>query len=333
MAIRNKEYLKEIIIDLLITAAGTACCFFVMDWSFLILLVCGLLMTAVHILFINRRYRDIAALSDCIDRVLHGQDEVLVSESSEGELAVLSSEIHKMTLRLREQADKLKEDKLFLANAMADISHQLRTPLTSMNLVTEMLSKQTISQEMRAELMQDLRTQEEKVSWLVEALLKISRIDAGTAVFEPETVSVRELLIKAAQALEVSFEVRGIGLVFKSDGGTLDVDPAWTREAIGNIIKNCIEHMQGGGRLRMSAETTSLYTEILIEDTGEGFYEEDLPHIFERYYRGKNAAPDSIGIGLALAQMIITEQNGTVTAENRQEGGARFIIRFYKGVL
>lgn len=307
MWIRNKEYIAEIVIDLLLTAAGTVCCFFVKDWAWLILLGCGLLMLLAHVLFLNRRYRAIAALSDSIDRVLHGQDDVLISDSSEGELAVLNNELHKMTLRLKEQADQLKNEKAFLADSMADISHQLRTPLTSMTLVTEMLGKQTISPESRTELLRDLRTQEEKVSWLVETLLKISRIDAGTAVFEPQTVSARTLLTKAAQALAISFELRGIGLILKSDGGTLEVDPEWTQEAIGNIVKNCMEHMPNGGKLRLSAQTTALHTEFMIEDSGEGIAEEDLPHIFERYYRGKNAAPNSIGIGLALAQMIITE--------------------------
>ena len=333
MWIRNKEYIAEIVIDLLLIAAGTVCCLFVSVPAWLILLICGLLLLLVHVLFINRRYRAIAALSDSIDRVLHGQDEVLVSESSEGELAVLDSEIRKMTLRLKEQADQLTQDKHFLAEAMADISHQLRTPLTSMSLVTEMLSKQTISPDRRTELLRDLRTQEEKVSWLVETLLKISRIDAGTARFEPRTVQARALLVKAAEALAISFELRGIGLVIKSDGGTLSVDPDWTNEAIGNVVKNCMDHMPQGGKLRLSAQTTALYTEFIIEDSGEGFAEEDLPHVFERYYRGKNAAKNSVGIGLALAQMIVTEQGGTIAAENRLEGGARFIIRFYKSVL
>ena len=333
MWIRNKEYIAEIVIDLLLIAAGTVCCLFVSVPAWLILLICGLLLLLVHVLFLNRRYRAIAALSDSIDRVLHGQDEVLVSESSEGELAVLDSEIRKMTLRLKEQADQLTQDKRFLADAMADISHQIRTPLTSMSLVTEMLSKQTISPDRRTELLRDLRTQEEKVSWLVETLLKISRIDAGTARFEPRTVQARALLVKAAEALAISFELRGIGLVIKSDGGTLSVDPDWTNEAIGNVVKNCMEHMPDGGKLRLSAQTTALYTEFIIEDSGEGFAEEDLPHVFERYYRGKNAAKNSVGIGLALAQMIVTEQGGTIAAENRLEGGARFIIRFYKSVL
>ena len=333
MWIRNKDYIAEIIIDIVLTAAGTVLCLVTAFPAWAVVLVCGLLMLAAHIIFLNKRYNAIAAMSDRIDRVLHGQDEVLISESSEGELAVLNNELGKMTLRLKEQADQLKADKLFLADAMADISHQLRTPLTSMRLVTEMLSKQTISPDRREELLRDLHTQESKVSWLVESLLKISKIDAGTAVFEPKTIAARTLLTKAAETLAIPFEIRGIGLILKSDGGTLEVDPDWTQEAISNIIKNCMEHMPEGGKLRLSAQTTAVYTEICIEDSGEGFAEEDLPHVFERYYRGKNAAPDSIGIGLALSQMIITEQGGTITAENRREGGARFVIRFYKSVL
>lgn len=329
---RNREYLWEIGTDVLLILAGTVLCLFLPLPAWAGAAGCGVLLLAVHVFFLRRRYRAIASLADRIDRILHGQEAVLVSASSEGELAILENEIHKMTQRLSEQADRLRQDKLFLADAMADISHQLRTPLTSMTLVTQMLSKE-IEPDRRKMLLRDLQRQQEKISWLVETLLKISRIDAGTAVFEPQEVPVRSLLVKAAEPLAVSFEVRGIGLVVKSDGGTLCADPAWTQEAVGNIVKNCMEHMPQGGTLRLTGQTTALYAELTIEDTGEGFAPEDLPHIFERYYRGKNAAKDSIGIGLALARMIVAEQGGTLTAENRPQGGARFTIRFYKSTL
>lgn len=329
---RNRDYLWEIGTDVLLILAGTVLCLFLPLPAWAGAAGCGVLLLAVHVFFLRRRYRAIASLADRIDRILHGQEAVLVSASSEGELAILENEIHKMTQRLSEQADRLRQDKLFLADAMADISHQLRTPLTSMTLVTQMLSKE-IEPDRRKMLLRDLQRQQEKISWLVETLLKISRIDAGTAVFEPQEVPVRSLLVKAAEPLAVSFEVRGIGLVVKSDGGTLCADPAWTQEAVGNIVKNCMEHMPQGGTLRLTGQTTALYAELTIEDTGEGFAPEDLPHIFERYYRGKNAAKDSIGIGLALARMIVAEQGGTLTAENRPQGGARFTIRFYKSTL
>ena len=333
MRSRNRAFFAEVILDIILIAAGILACRLTSWEPWIIVGACGLLMLAAHVFFLRRRYAAIARLADRIDRILHGQEQALISESEEGELAVLSSEIRKMTVRLSEQASQLQEDKVFLAEAMEDVAHQLRTPLTSMGLVMQMLSKETLSSDRRMELMRDLRTNQEKISWLVETQLKLSKIDAGTAVFTPQTVAARTLLVQAVQPLAIPFELRGIGLVMKSDGSSLSVDPAWTQEAVANIVKNCMEHMKDGGKLRLTAQTTALYTEFLIEDSGEGFAEEDLPHIFERYYRGKNAAPDSIGIGLALSRMIITEQGGTVTAENRREGGARFVIRFYKSTL
>ena len=329
---RNRAYLTEIITDIVLIAAGTLLCRFLSVPGWAVTLGCGALMLLAHVLFLQRRYRAIARMAEQIDRVLHGQEKALVSDSDEGELAILQSELRKMTLRLSEQADSLRQEKHLLADAMADISHQLRTPLTSMTLVTQMLGRET-EPDRRAALLRDLRLQQEKMSWLVETLLKMSRLDAGTVTFEPRDTPVRGLLMKAVEPLAVSFELRGIRLVIQSDGSTVCVDPAWTQEAVGNIVKNCMEHMKNGGSLRLTAQTTALYTQIVIEDSGEGFAAEDLPHVFERFYRGGNAAPDSIGIGLALARMVITGQDGTVTAGNRPQGGARFEIRFYKSTL
>lgn len=333
MNFRNRDCIAETGLELLITAAGVLLCACMSVPAWAITAGTGLIIIIIHYLFRRRLYAAIARMAQRVDRVLHGQDEVLVGGSREGELAILENELEKMTVRLRDQAQALKEDKVFLADAMADISHQLRTPLTSMGLVTRMLAAGDITDKRRIELLHDLRFQEERVSWLVETMLKNSRIDAGAVIFEPHELPVRTLLSDAASVLAISFEIRGIGLVMKCDGGKLFADPAWTKEAIGNIIKNCMEHMKDGGTLYLTGRTTPVYTEIVIEDTGEGFAKEDLPHIFERYYRGQNAHKESIGIGLALAQRIITQQKGTIKAENRQQGGARFIIRFYKETI
>ena len=288
----------------------------------------SVVFTVIYVIMTAIRYREIARLSRSIDRILHGRDDILFADSREGELSILASEITKMTVRLREQADALAADKLRLTDAIADISHQLRTPLTSMNLTVSLLSE-----EGRQRLTRDLSRSLRRIDWLIDALLKISKIDAGTVEFKTERVSVKELLQRAVAPLMIPIELRGQELVIRADNESYTGDMQWSIEAIGNIIKNCVEHTPEGGRIEISASETALYTAITVSDSGDGFASEDIPHLFERFYRGKNAEASSVGIGLALARTVITAQNGTVTASNGANGGAVFAIRFYKTVV
>ena len=291
----------------------------------------GLVFTLLHLVFVRRRYREIAALSRSIDRILHGQDQLL-DDNAEGELAILRSEIGKMTLRLRESADRLQADKLELTRAIADISHQLRTPLTSMNLTVSLLADAS-EETQHLRLTRELKRSLERIDWLVETLLKLSRLDAGVVVFEPETVTAAELIERSVRNLRIAMELRGQTLIQEPEDAVLSVDPAWTAEALGNLVKNCVEHTPEGGTVRVTARQTPIFTELCVCDTGPGFDPEELPRIFERFYRGKHADENSIGIGLALARQIVTAQNGTIRAGNNPEGGAKFTIRFYLGTI
>ena len=274
-----------------------------------------------------------AELSLRIDRVLHGCDNALITEHNEGELSILESEIRKMTVQLKESADLLRAEKAGLSRAMEDIFHQLRTPLTALNLEAALLVEEDLSYERRVRLTREVRRQLQRVEWLVEALLKMSRIDAGTVEFRKDTVILRELVDKAAEPLSIPMELRGHRLEVTVNDEAYTGDLAWSAEALGNILKNCMEHTPAGGTISVEAEETALYTQITIWDDGPGFVKEDIPHLFERIYKGKNAGSESIGIGLALARMIAAEQGGTITADNPAEGGARFVIRFYKSVI
>lgn len=297
-------------------------------------LVLAVVFTAIYLMLTARRYRSIAALSRSIDRLLHGQEDILFSDSHEGELAILTSEITKMTVRLREQSDALAADKTRLTNAIADISHQFRTPLTAMNLTVSLLSEDGLSDERRLRLARELSKSLRRIDWLIDALLKISKIDAGTVEFRAEPVNVSALLRRAAEPLAIPMELRGQELAVHTDGSEIFTgDMQWSTEAIGNILKNCVEHTPEGGKIEVFASETALYTEIKISDSGAGFAQEDIPHLFERFYRGKNADADSVGIGLALARTVIAAQNGTVSAANGKRGGAEFSVRFYKNVI
>ncbi len=279
-----------------------------------------------------RRYRKLAHLSQELDDMLHYQKPIHFENYAEGELSILQNELSKMTLRLTEQADALIRDKKYLSDAMADISHQLRSPLTSIHLILSMLKDSALSPSQRMELMQELNQLLAKIDWLVESLLKMSKMDAGTAYLKHISVSVSHLLKEASEPLLIPFELRDQTLTILPETGREQFmgDLSWSAEAVQNILKNCMEHTPAGGTITVSSRENTIFTEIVIEDNGPGFPKSDLPHLFERFYKGTNSSEQSVGIGLALSRMIVSQQNGTLKAENRPSGGARFTIKFYK---
>ena len=294
--LRNREIRRQLIICAVISLAAALTGLLVSGpLAAALLLFLGAALIAVDLLYLRKRYGDMKALTESLDRILHGQEEFLISGSDEGELAILTSEIQKMTVKLRDQADMLSSEKIRLTDAIADMFHQMRT--------------------------------------LTETLLKMSKIDAGTAGFKKDRVSVKTLINKAAGPFLIPMELRDQRLVTQAGTESFDGDLAWTTEALGNLIKNCMEHTPVGGSVTVSALETALYTQITVTDTGSGFDPADIPHIFERFYRGSNATDESIGIGLALSRAIIAGQGGTIAAENAPGGGACFTIRFYKSVV
>ncbi len=342
--LRNKEVCRTLLIHIMLSVLATGIAWNAdIEYGILMLGVC-IAFILVYLISTMLRYRKIAQLSKDVDRILHGDNHIELDRYSEGELAILQSEIYKMTVRLREQQQKLLDDKVYLADSIADISHQIRTPLTSINLVVQMLSKDDLTVERRQQLFRELRELLSRIDHLITVLLKISKLDAGTVQFNKDNIPIAEMIRMATEPLLIPMELRGQELKVEAEGGFYG-DAAWTSEAVGNIVKNCMEHTPDGGCIHISAMDNALYTEIVITDDGGGIDKEDLPHIFERFYKGKNSGDKSFGIGLALARMIITGQNGTIKAENvsaSESGigqdaptvlGARFTIRFYKGIV
>ena len=284
-------------------------------------------------IFTKKRYNRLNSLSETIDKILHGNDTINIKSFGEGELSILESDVQKMLVRLRDQKDKLEKDRTFLADSIADISHQLRTPLTSINLILSLIEASDTTKERRDELLRELSKLITKTEYLVSVLLKISKIDAGTVQFEKKETELNALIRKSAEPLLIPMDIKNQKLSINADDISLNCDSAWCIEAFGNILKNCTEHTPENGEITVTATNTPIFTEIIITDTGSGFNEEDIPHIFERFYKGQNSSKESFGIGLNLAKMIITAHNGTVKAENSQSGGAEFTIRFYKQVV
>ena len=301
----------------------------------------GLLSAAFSLLFVGSvsketylRYRQLAQLSLEIDKILHDDTRFDLSRFAEGELSILSSEVYKMTVRLREQTDALQKEKNYLADSMADISHQIRTPLTSMNLIVNFLSEDTISEERRLKLTKELFRLLSGIDWLITTLLKISKLDAGSVQMVREPVLIQDVVQKAADLIAIPMELREQKLViYGKEGAGYLGDFAWSVEAVGNILKNCMEHTPEGGTITINIHDNALFAELVISDNGSGFAAEDLPHLFERFYKGKNARDDSFGIGLALSRMIVQAQDGTIRAANGKDGGAEFVLRFYKTTI
>lgn len=329
---KNKEVRISLFLQIIISAIVTYYIFTLHNTAGLVTLALSVILMGINLVSTYHRYKRINKLSESINKILHGDNTIEIENYSEGELGILHSEIYKMTIRLREQQQKLINDKVFLADSIADISHQIRTPLTSINLIVELMSNPNITDEKRIKHLRDLKGLLNRIDWLIVALLKMSKLDAGTVNFNKETVTMTEFLSKACSPLLVPIELRGQELSVKAEG-TFTGDISWTCEAVGNILKNCMEHTPEGGKLEIIAGENPIYSEIIITDTGCGISKEDLPHIFERFYKGDKSNDKSFGIGLALARMIITSQNGTVKAENLKEKGAKFSIRFYKATV
>lgn len=295
--------------------------------------VVSLFLIVSFLVFTKNRYNRINTLTETIDKILHGNDKINIKSFGEGELSILESDVQKMLIRLRDQKDKLEKDRTFLADSIADISHQLRTPLTSINLILSLIEAPDITEERRGELLRELSKLITKTEYLVSVLLKISKLDAGTVQFEKKETDLNSLIRKSAEPLLIPMDIKNQKLSINVDNIYLDCDSAWCLEVFGNILKNCTEHTPENGEITVTATDTPIFTEIVITDTGNGFDEDDIPHIFERFYKGKNSSKESFGIGLNLAKMVITAHNGTVKAGNSQSGGAEFIIRFYKQVV
>lgn len=280
--------------------------------------------------FTKARYKSIAQISDQIDLVLYNAHHLYIGESDEGELSILQSEIKKMTLRIREQNDALKKEKKHLADSLADIAHQLRTPLTSVNLILSLLENNFDENERRA-LIQETKELFVQMDWLLTSLLKLSRLDAGIVVFQNEKIDINNLIRTAIRPLLIPMELHDIILQIDVPKRIIiQGDSGWLSQAFQNILKNCMESAGDNGKIDIVCTDNPLFSEIVIHDSGAGFEKEDLPYLFDRFHRGKNSGATGYGIGLALCKMIITRQGGAITAKNHPQGGAIFSIRFPK---
>ena len=327
---RNREF-RSFLIALIIAGAALTGAGFVLSLSAgIVAAACSLIFISLCLFYTYRRYVQLRLLSDYLKRINTGDYALDVRDNTEGELSILKNEIYKVTVALRERGESLQREKSALADALSDISHQLKTPLTSMLLMTDLLCDAKLPDEKRREFTTRMRLQLERLQWLVSALLKMSRLDAGTVRFNRQPISARALIDKACSPLLIPIELKNQTLNIEADEASLFCDVHWTSEALLNVVKNCVEHTPEGGSITICAEENPLFCQITVKDTGTGIHPSDLPHIFTRFYRGKNASDDSVGIGLAMAAAIVKGQGGSIIARSVSGSGSMFIMRFPK---
>ncbi|MFD1416700.1 sensor histidine kinase [Oceanobacillus jeddahense] len=332
--LRNKEIRVFVISTVLILGIGVLLGYIHSPVTALFIAVVGGTLAVCYIVWMIWRYQRMIQLSSYLRKIMAGDTSLDVRDNREGDLSILKNEIYKMTRMLSEQQEGLKKDKEKLTDAISDISHQIKTPLTSMTVMADLLSEPDLEVEKRQEFTYHIRRQLERMEWLVSSLLKLSKIDAGTTLFHKEKIEAKQLVKEAAAPMEIPLELKEIDLEIEGEPCTAFIgDKNWTKEACINILKNAVEHTPNGGKITISYEENAIYTEIRIRDNGQGIEKTEIPHVFKRFYKGSHAADGSVGIGLAMAYSIVTNQQGDIEVNSEPGRGTTFILKFYKQVV
>ncbi|MCR5782772.1 MAG: HAMP domain-containing histidine kinase [Clostridia bacterium] len=331
---RNPEVRRPFLIMLIEVGFACLSCALLISRGYQVRLIlwmmipAAILAVAVFVISIFLIFKKIRTFTLRVDQSLHGKRDLQFDEFKEGDFAALQDVVQKMALSHARQAEQLEAEKGFLQQSLADITHQIKTPLSSLTLTAEALMAEDVSDAERKRAGRKILDTTVHINDLVATLLKLSRLDADAVVFKTETFSAASLIDAVCEPLEISMELRDITLVKNVPEETvIRSDMLWLKEAIMNIVKNCMEHTPEGGTISIDATDSEVTTQIVISDTGSGIAEEDLPHLFERFYRGKDAGPNSVGIGLAFTNQVVRALGGTVKVKNRPEGGAVFIVR------
>ncbi len=279
----------------------------------------------------RRQKKLVRVLTEYLQRLNRGEYDLDIASNGEDGFSRLKNEIYRTTVRLREQSERSRQDKLRLQDSISDISHQIKTPLTSISVMLDRFSQdRAMPEEIRRKLLFDMKQSFHYIVSLVQSLLTLSQLDADSIVMKQDSVPAAELFGLCAHKTEILAELGSVAVRMEDCGEIrLTCDRKWMAEAVVNILKNCIEHTSPGGTVTLSAEDNKLYTDLIISDTGCGIPEKELPHIFERFYKGSGSDENSIGIGLSLAKTIIEKNSGTISVSSTVHQGSRFSIRFF----
>ena len=292
----------------------------------------GIASLSIFMRYVLIQEKELKEINEYIKEVYNKNYSLKIEDNKDGELSRLRNELYKTTVILREAAENSEEEKEKLSIAIADISHQLKTPLTSIRIMLDNISDNPdMPQEIREDFIQDISKQVEHMSSLVISLLKTAKFDAGTIKMENEEIDAKKLIDSVINNLAILIEIKEIEVITKIDEKAIFIaDYKWQQEALTNILKNAIEHSQPKSNIYIIVENTSIFLKIKIKDEGQGIEQKDLKHIFERFYKAKNCNEDSIGIGLSLAKTIIEQNNGYIKATSEVGKGTLFEIKYIK---
>ena len=294
-----------------------------------LLLIINLLII-IFIYYIKEKNK-INNIIKCLEKINNKNYEMNIEDNYEGALSILKNEIYKTTIMLKEQAENSIKEKINLKNSLEDISHQIKTPLTSINIMIDnILDNPDIDKKTQVEFITDIKREITQINFLVQSLLKLSKFDTNTVTFNREEIDLEILINESIKNLEILCDLKNIKInLNKFNKIKIICDRKWQEEALTNIIKNCIEYSEKNSVININIENNKIYLLIKIEDYGDEICKEDLPHIFERFYKGKNSTKESIGIGLALSKAIIEKDNGKVWVSS-EKNKTTFYIQYFK---
>ncbi|UWD39612.1 HAMP domain-containing histidine kinase [Clostridioides difficile] len=298
-----------------------------------IILVCiiFILILVLVVRYFKSIYNDLSDMTKYVYYSSEGKPFDMKNKNQEGQIGLLKTELLKMTTILNEKVELLKREKIFLNNTISDISHQLKTPMTSLIMLNDLLYND-VPYEVKIDFLNKIKNQLNRMDWLIKSMLKLSKVEAKVINFKKDKVKFSELIHRAMQSMKIPMEIKNQKLTIEgSDNISYIGDIDWSVEALVNIIKNCVEHTPEFGNITITYKENPLFSELIIKDDGEGIHKKDIPHVFKRFYRGRSSSKeDSVGIGLAMSKSIIESQNGDIYVNSEKGKGTEFHIIFHK---
>jgi len=304
--------------------------FIIIDVSTLIVFI--LILSIIVFKYNHSESKKINEITKYIEEINRGNYKLNIEENTEDELSILKNELYKITIKLKEVAENSQKDKTTLKDSLSDISHQIKTPITSILIMLDnILSDENMPEDIKKDFIKDIKREIINIKFLVESILKLSKIDSNSIKFIKKEVFIKDIINEAVKNVSMLSELKNIEIIVSGDDSIKTIcDLKWQVEAITNILKNCIEHSYENRKIYINYNQNNMYTELKIEDNGTGIDAKDLPHIFERFYKGKNSSSDSVGIGLALSKSIIESNNGYIQVDSELNKGTTFIIKYLK---
>ena len=297
-----------------------------------ILIILSLVILIIFMKYNNSKDEKLKEITRYIEEINNKNYKLDIDDNTEDELSILKNEVYKTTIMLKETAENSVQDKVNLKDSLSDISHQLKTPLTSITIMIDnILENPEMDKEIRIEFVKDIKREIINVNFLVNSILKLSKLDANSVKFINKEISLQDIVKESIKNVSVLCDLKNVEIIQKADKNIkISCDFKWQVEAITNILKNCVEHSKDNSKIDISYEENKIYSKVEIKDYGVGIEKEELSHIFERFYKGKNSSSESVGIGLALAKSIIESNNGYVSVESEVNKGTIFAIKYFK---